>query len=246
METSMSPKICPKNILNVVLFSFFFVNIFNEILCGPATIDPLKVKKKPGYRPSTGGLQPGEIVYEDVTPTTDEPEKDFYMFSVTDIKGKTVSLEEYRGMVTLVVNVASECGYTDSHYKALVKLQNTLAPSGKFTVLAFPCNQFGAQEPKDEPSIEKFAKEKYGVNFPMFSKINVVEKDIPEAWKFLEDFSRLVPNWNFWKYLINPSGHVIATWGPWIPVEDVIEQITEAVHAAADDLVVSDTIHEEL
>lgn len=86
--------------------------------------------------------------------------------------------------VSLVVNVASECGYTDSHYKALQQLQRELGPY-HFNVLAFPCNQFGQQEPDSNKEIESFVRKTYGVSFPMFSKIAVQGTGANPAFKYL-------------------------------------------------------------
>jgi len=87
-----------------------------------------------------------------------------------------------------VVNLASECGYTDEHYKELSALHRDLADEQKepFAVLGFPSNQFGEQEPHDGPDIEKFAREKYGATFPLFSKIDVTDRDAHPAYRFLE------------------------------------------------------------
>ncbi|KAJ7405372.1 Glutathione peroxidase 7 [Willisornis vidua] len=113
-----------------------------------------------------------------------QKEPDFYTFKVVNIRGKLVSLEKYRGSVSLVVNVASECGYTDSHYKALQQLQRDLGPY-HFNVLAFPCNQFGQQEPDSNREIESFARKTYGASFPMFSKITVSGAGAIPAYKYL-------------------------------------------------------------
>lgn len=86
--------------------------------------------------------------------------------------------------VTLVVNVASQCGYTDGHYKALQKLQRDLGPY-HFNVLGFPCNQFGHQEPNSEREIDSFIKKNYNVSFPMFSKIAVTGIGANAAFKYL-------------------------------------------------------------
>uniref|UniRef100_A0A9L0IB87 Glutathione peroxidase n=1 Tax=Equus asinus TaxID=9793 RepID=A0A9L0IB87_EQUAS len=86
--------------------------------------------------------------------------------------------------VSLVVNVASECGFTDQHYRALQQLQRDLGPH-HFNVLAFPCNQFGQQEPDSNKEIESFARRTYSVSFPMFSKIAVVGTGAHPAFKYL-------------------------------------------------------------
>lgn len=86
--------------------------------------------------------------------------------------------------VSLVVNVASECGFTDSHYKALQQLQKDLGPY-HFNVLAFPCNQFGQQEPDTNKEIESFARKTYGASFPMFSKVAVSGAGAIPAFKYL-------------------------------------------------------------
>ncbi|CAH1774421.1 unnamed protein product [Owenia fusiformis] len=153
---------------------------------------------------------------------------DCYSFTVDDISGETISLEKYRGMISLIVNVASECGYTDNHYKGLVKAKQAFG--SKFTVLAFPCNQFGAQEPKGNNGILQFAQGVYGANFPMFAKINVLEPDVSPVWQFLAETSGHAPNWNFWKYLVDGDGHVLNAYGPWVSVEDMWQDITFAVH----------------
>ncbi|XP_065769156.1 glutathione peroxidase 7 isoform X2 [Muntiacus reevesi] len=111
-------------------------------------------------------------------------EQDFYDFKAVNIRGKLVSLEKYRGSVSLVVNVASECGFTDQHYRALQQLQRDLGPH-HFNVLAFPCNQFGQQEPDSNKEIENFARRTYSVSFPMFSKIAVTGTGAHPAFKFL-------------------------------------------------------------
>lgn len=108
----------------------------------------------------------------------------------------------------MFVNVASECGYTDSHYKELVNIQDEFASQG-FTVLAFPCNQFGHQEPNDEQHILKFAKERYKVNFPIFSKIDVGGEHAHPLYVYLYKATYDYPKWNFGKYLVDRSGKVV-------------------------------------
>ena len=114
----------------------------------------------------------------------------------------------YLLQVLLLVNVASECGYTDGHYKELVELQNKYSSRG-FTVLAFPCNQFGKQEPKDNKSILKFAKEQYNINFPLFAKIKVGGEDAHPLYIYLYQATSEYPKWNFGKYLVDKLGNVV-------------------------------------
>ncbi|XP_028938867.1 glutathione peroxidase 7 [Ornithorhynchus anatinus] len=158
-------------------------------------------------------------------PRRAQREPDFYSFKVVNIRGKLVSLEKYRGSVSLVVNVASECGFTDQHYRALQQLQKDLGPS-HFNVLAFPCNQFGQQEPDGNKEIESFVRKTYGVSFPMFSKIAVSGAGANAAFKFLTESSGEEPTWNFWKYLVSPDGKVVNSWDSTVPVEEIKPHIT--------------------
>ncbi|KAK6179163.1 hypothetical protein SNE40_011583 [Patella caerulea] len=132
--------------------------------------------------------------------------------------------------VTLVVNVASECGYTDGHYRSLVRLQNKLGQHNKFSVLAFPCNQFGEQEPGTRKDIQAFTKKYYHINFPLFDKINVLPPNVAEPWQFLIKSAKVAPNWNFWKYLVDENGHVLNAWGPAESVEDIFYEVRDAVN----------------
>ncbi|NWS43406.1 GPX7 peroxidase, partial [Probosciger aterrimus] len=130
--------------------------------------------------------------------------------------------------VSLVVNVASECGYTDSHYKALQQLQRDLGPY-HFNVLAFPCNQFGQQEPDTNKEIESFARKTYSASFPMFSKTTVSGAGAIPAFKYLIDSTGEEPTWNFWKYLVDPNGKVVKAWDSTVTVEEIRPYVTELV-----------------
>ncbi|KAK7100258.1 glutathione peroxidase 7-like [Littorina saxatilis] len=149
-----------------------------------------------------------------------------------DIKDNIVSLEKYRGKVSLVVNVASHCGYTDNHYKSLVRLQELLEDTKKFNVLAFPCNQFGKQEPGSNAEIFNFANEKYDVIFPMFAKVNVKGPNALDAWRYLNDKSGVEPDWNFWKYLVNHEGKLVKGWGPWMDPDKLFNIILQTIKKA--------------
>ena len=123
-----------------------------------------------------------------------------------------------------MVNVASECGYTDGHYQELVEIQEEFSSHG-FTVLAFPCNQFGHQEPNDDKSILKFVKEQYNVNFPMFSKINVGGENAHPLYVYLYKATADYPKWNFGKYLIDRSGKAVKFFSQKITPRDVAPYI---------------------
>lgn len=132
--------------------------------------------------------------------------KSIYEFTANDIHGQPVSLEKYRGHVCIIVNVASQCGYTKNNYKELVDLHNEYSESKGLKILAFPCNQFGGQEPGDAAEICSFVATK-NVKFDMFEKINVNGNNAHPLWKYLKhkqggtlgDFIK----WNFTKFIID-------------------------------------------
>ncbi|MFY9724652.1 MAG: glutathione peroxidase [Bryobacteraceae bacterium] len=134
--------------------------------------------------------------------------KSFYELKTTYLDGKPVDLSVYQGKVSLVVNVASKCGFTPQ-YAGLEKLYTEM--SGKpFELLGFPSNDFGGQEPGTPEEIATFCKRTYDVTFPMFSKVVTKDKsDQSPIYKFLGASGHL-PAWNFSKYVIDKSGHVVA------------------------------------
>ncbi|HWD37507.1 MAG TPA: glutathione peroxidase [Fimbriimonas sp.] len=133
-----------------------------------------------------------------------------YDFSMKNIDGHNTHLNHYKGKVLLVVNVASQCGYTPQ-YAGLEKLYETYKSKG-FVILGFPANNFGHQEPGTDPEIKKFCTGTYNVTFPMFSKISVKGDDEHPLYKWLRASSDR-PNddieWNFCKFLIGKDGKVI-------------------------------------
>jgi glutathione peroxidase len=131
-----------------------------------------------------------------------------YDLKTDSIEGKAVDLAAYRGKVTLVVNVASQCGYTPQ-YAGLEKLHRELAPKG-FAVLGFPSNDFGNQEPGTAEEIKTFCRLKYDVTFPMFSKV-VTKAGASQSpvYAFLGQSGQL-PGWNFGKYVVGKDGQVVA------------------------------------
>ena len=140
-----------------------------------------------------------------------------YDFSVNDIHGKPRSLGEYRNKVLLIVNVASQCGFTPQ-YKGLEALQKKLHARG-FEVLGFPCNQFGAQEPGGEAEIEAFCETNYGVTFPLFAKIDVNGKNAAPLYDYLKKaqpglLGSEAIKWNFTKFLVDRKGEVVERYAP--------------------------------
>jgi len=132
----------------------------------------------------------------------------FYDLKTSYLDGKPADLSLFRGKVTLVVNVASKCGFTPQ-YEGLEKLHAELAAKG-FAVLGFPSNDFGQQEPGTPQEIAQFCKLTYGVTFPMFSK--VVTKAGPDqspVYKLLGSTGHL-PAWNFSKYVVGKDGKILA------------------------------------
>nr|WP_035566744.1 glutathione peroxidase [Hymenobacter sp. IS2118] len=134
-----------------------------------------------------------------------------YDFTVKSIEGKDVKLSQYKGKKLLIVNTASECGYTPQ-YKELEALYKQ--HGDKVTVLGFPANNFGGQEPGTEAQIAAFCEKNYGVTFPLFSKVSVKGDDTAPLFKFLADKTKNgavsdAPTWNFCKYLVDENGHVL-------------------------------------
>ena len=159
-------------------------------------------------------------------------DKSLYSFSATNIYHEEVSLDSFSGQVVLIVNVASECGYTDSHYKDLQRIYKNLGQDDYFTILGFPCNQFGGQEPHDEKVIEKLLKEKYKIEFPMFSKVDVIGELAHPLWKYLVKVSGISPNWNFFKYLVDHTGKVVEVFQTRTSVEEAYDTISKYVTKA--------------
>lgn len=134
---------------------------------------------------------------------------DVYSLSTATLDGKPKNLADYRGKVTLVVNVASECGYTPQ-YAGLQKLHAELSGRG-FAVLGFPSNEFGGQEPGSPEQIQSFCSTKYSVTFPLFAKCATKPgADQSPVYAALSGATGKSPNWNFCKYLVGKQGEVIA------------------------------------
>jgi glutathione peroxidase len=136
---------------------------------------------------------------------------DFHSLRADSLDGRPIDLADYRGKVALIVNVASACGYTPQ-YAGLQQLHAELAPRG-FTVLGFPANDFGAQEPGTAAQIREFCSTKYGVDFPMFAKVQTrAGPGQSPVYALLEQATGKLPNWNFCKYLVGKDGRVHGFW----------------------------------
>lgn len=132
-----------------------------------------------------------------------------YSLKLQSLDGKPVDMSQYQGKVTLIVNVASQCGYTPQ-YKGLQALHTELKDKG-FAVLGFPCNDFGAQEPGSADEIRTFCSTKYAVDFPMFAKIGTKKgNEQSPLYAMLEQATGKLPGWNFCKYLVGKDGKPIA------------------------------------
>lgn len=140
-----------------------------------------------------------------------------YEIEVKDINGKAVSMSKYKDKVMLIVNVASKCGFTNQ-YEGLEELHKNYSDKG-LAVLGFPCNQFLSQEPGTEEQIKEFCSLTYGVEFDMFSKIDVNGENAHPLYKFLKESSKGVLGteaikWNFTKFLVDKNGKVVKRYAP--------------------------------
>ena len=155
-----------------------------------------------------------------------------YNFKVSTIDNQAVSLGDYHGKVLLVVNVASQCGYTPQ-YAGLETLYERYKDKG-FVVMGFPANNFGAQEPGSNEEIKTFCSRKYSVKFPMFSKVSVQGGDTAPLYQYLTKSAN--PSvagdikWNFTKFLVDRQGNVVARFEPNVTPES--PEITAAIEKA--------------
>ncbi|RKP54637.1 glutathione peroxidase [Pararobbsia silviterrae] len=154
-----------------------------------------------------------------------------YSFSATALDGTPIDFERYRGKVLLIVNTASECGFTPQ-YEGLQKLHEKYGARG-LEVLGFPCNQFGKQEPGDAEQIGAFCEKNFGVTFQMFDKIDVNGDAAHPLYAYLKDQAPGVLGteaikWNFTKFLVDRSGKVSERYAP-MTKPDALERDIEAI-----------------
>ena len=155
---------------------------------------------------------------------------DIYNISVKNIDAKNLTLEKYKNKVMLIVNVASKCGYT-YQYEGLQKLHKKYASKG-LSILGFPSNQFLSQEPGTEEEIKEFCSLNYGVEFDMFSKIDVNGKNTHPLYKYLKSkqsgfLGTGVIKWNFTKFLVDKKGNVIKRYAPSTEPKQIEKDIKE-------------------
>ena len=150
-----------------------------------------------------------------------------YDFTAKSLAGEDVPLKRFEGQVLLIVNTASACGFTPQ-YRGLEALQKEFGPRG-LSVLGFPCNQFGKQEPGDAKAIEQFCGSNYAVSFPMFAKIDVNGSNAHPLYQYLKKAqSGLLGasiKWNFTKFLVDRAGKVVARHAPTTTPEALTKEI---------------------
>ena len=155
------------------------------------------------------------------------PVQSLYELKVNSLAGKPVDLGQYKGHVVLVVNVASQCGYTPQ-YAGLEKLYLDYKGKG-FVILGFPANDFGHQEPGTPEEIAAFCSSKYSVTFPMFEKVITKGDGQSPVYQFLTT-GFPAPTWNFCKYLVDPNGKVLKFFPSKVKPDD--KELTDAIDAA--------------
>ena len=153
-----------------------------------------------------------------------------YDCGIKTMDGQDKLLGDYKGKVLLIVNTASKCGFTPQ-YQGLEDLYRRYKDRG-FVVLAFPCNQFGHQEPGSESEIQQFCTTRYDVSFPVFAKIEVNGANAHPFYRYLKDekpgvLGTKAIKWNFTKFLVDRSGHVVRRYAPADKPESLIGDIEQ-------------------
>jgi len=176
--------------------------------------------------------EPAQPSFDNVNQSESEVDtpSSIFDFTMTDIDGNTVALSQFKGKVIMVVNTASFCGNTPQ-YDGLQTLYEQYRDQG-FTILAFPANDFGKQEPGTNKEIAEFCYTKYALEFPLFSKITVLGENKHPLYQYLTEETpfRGEIKWNFQKFLIDRSGQVIARYRP--GMKPLTPQIVEGIESA--------------
>jgi glutathione peroxidase len=201
---------------------------------------------KPGPNEEPAKPVPGESRPAGAQPTDAKPaeadagkpkEDPMYVlgFAMEDILGGEQKLEQYKGKVVIIVNVASNCGFTPQ-YEGLQRLYEKKQDEG-LVILGFPSNDFGEQEPGTNAEIKEYCSSKYGVTFPMFSKISVIGEKQHPLYKKLSSQPAPVggdPNWNFTKFIVDRSGKVVARFNSRAVPDDTSEKVSPESKAMAE------------
>lgn len=166
--------------------------------------------------------------------TSEKSASSIYEFVVKDIQGNDVELSRYRGKVLLIVNVASQCGLTTTNYTELADLYSKFK-GREFEVLAFPCNQFGGQEPGTNEQIQEFACTRFKAEYPVFDKINVNGAQAAPLYKYLKSqkggWLGDSIKWNFAKFLVDKNGNVVDRYAPTTPPSKIEKTIEKYLNA---------------
>ncbi|HMC01408.1 MAG TPA: glutathione peroxidase [Flavobacteriaceae bacterium] len=186
----------------------------------------LSCKQKPEDQNSENVAE--SISEEDIKISTESQmeKENIYQFTVKDLYGNDFDFASLKGKKIMVVNTASECGLTPQ-YENLQELYETFG-NQNFTIIGFPANNFGGQEPGSNEQIAAFCKQNYGVTFPMMSKISVKGDDMHEVYQFLTQkekngFQDSEVDWNFQKYLIDENGELVRVVSPkTLPIDESI------------------------
>lgn len=160
-------------------------------------------------------------------------EKSFFDYQVQDAAHHTVSLSTFADKVVVVVNVASKCGFTPQ-YAGLEDLYQHFKDK-PFTIIGFPCNQFGAQEPGSDSEIQQFCSMNYGVSFPVMAKVDVNGSNTAPVYEFLKSnapglLGTEMVKWNFTKFLIGKDGQVLQRYAPQTEPKALAGDIEKALH----------------
>uniref|UniRef100_A0A1D1XYQ8 Glutathione peroxidase n=2 Tax=Anthurium amnicola TaxID=1678845 RepID=A0A1D1XYQ8_9ARAE len=177
---------------------------------------PLSHRPQPRWSPLQRPIPSSRLVSVMAASST-EPPKSVHDFTVKDARGNDVDLSTYKGKVLLIVNVASQCGLTNSNYTELSQLYEKYKDKD-FEILAFPCNQFGGQEPGSNEQIVEFACTRFKAEYPIFDKVDVNGQSAAPIYKFLKTskgglFGDSI-KWNFSKFLVDKEGNVVDRYAP--------------------------------
>lgn len=158
----------------------------------------------------------------------------FFDYTVQATNGNPYELAQHKGKVVLVVNVASKCGFTPQ-YAGLEDVYK-LEKEKQFTILGFPCNQFGAQEPGSNEEVQQFCSLNYGVSFPVMAKVDVNGENADPVYKYLKEsapglLGTEMIKWNFTKFLVGRDGQVLKRYAPTTEPKEIVKDIEDALKA---------------